>query len=506
MLTAVRDNLSCFKISCHKLPCKWLPWHWLPCCQRVKKLPPLVVWDDVARTSPVKPKATWWRSSLSEWSVFDFFCLLTGQYISTDTTEKKRPWKSLVKRVPSLVGSILFVCQVFLYLSLAVGDGRAGDLSSYEHTKFIKAITFGSLAAFLFSYGPMICLLLVPVSGILCSLKCEQSKYQKGGFWKPCCDTHHKAFKTGALSLFEDTNAFPKLTSIQTTYFLTNHFLIHIFLFGSFIFSVAYAFSVLHCWSDTLNFLRIIIYSISQLCAVQSCFVFSKIVYKVTNRLEKLATKMNQANFTEQHKMNAVSRMNDPVLRQLVQKGNQEMVDRGRYYWLQTLDNDFIRQVRAPLSLLKVWFVFHISSYALTTILLSAYVLQTIVWFKETTSWFLFFLFFFTLVQVYLFLYPLFRAIAIGAARTKLIKTVSQKQWRNVPYSFHSDFIVYLKTRDFPFKAIFVVQYFSVITPRLLFYFSYLFSYVVVAWRRLVKNLFTFVRYMLFCLLDHCVW
>ena len=52
---------------------------------------------------------------------------------------------------------------------------------------------------------------------------------------------------------------------------------------------------------------------------------------------------------------------------------------RGQYYWLKEIDQDFSRTVKPTLHLFGYWFVFHWIMYALTTILLSAVIVEIII-------------------------------------------------------------------------------------------------------------------------------
>ena len=144
-------------------------------------------------------------------------------------------------------------------------------------------------------------------------------------------------------------------------------------------------------------------------------------------------------------------------------------VDRGRYLWLQKTDQIFIEQVKPMLKMFGIWFVSHWTSYALTTVLLSTFIVENIIEViqynfnsagsflpngeADTKAPYVFYVVFFTLVHAYLFLYPCFRAAAIGTARVKLISTISKKQWTNIPLSIQSNFVQYLTSHNFAFRV-----------------------------------------------------
>ena len=115
---------------------------------------------------------------------------------------------------------------------------------------------------------------------------------------KGCCTVYKKVFKNGALTPYDDADKSTKLSAVETCCFFTNYVIVFVLFFCSFI-SVVYADSVYNqddCWIHALNFVRIVLHLSSQFCAIQICFIFSKIVYNVPTKLNKLAEQMdNQA-------------------------------------------------------------------------------------------------------------------------------------------------------------------------------------------------------------------
>ena len=152
----------------------------------------------------------------------------------------------------------------------------------------------------------------------------------------------------------------------------------------------------------------------------------------------------------------------------LFRSNDKEKIDRARFYWLQEMDKKFIQQVKPTLNLLGVWFLVHWVMYALTTVLLTAFVLQNVLDIarnriksmmdhlmpiSDIDLPYLFYLVFFTLVHAYLFLYPCFRAASIAAVRTKFINKIYDKHWNNFPIGMQNNFINYLKTQEFAFRV-----------------------------------------------------
>ena len=163
------------------------------------------------------------------------------------------------------------------------------------------------------------------------------------------------------------------------------------------------------CWISKLNIAKIVLHFSVGFCTIHSCFIFSKIVYKVTNKLNKLAVDMDQVDFAGE---NAIQQLgNNGIINELFQSNDKEKVDRGRYFWLQKMDRDFIQEVKPTLDLLGVWFIIHWVMYGLTTVLLTAFILQDIAQngiqsmdhlLPKNLEWpYLFYLFFFTVFHTY---------------------------------------------------------------------------------------------------------
>ena len=54
-------------------------------------------------------------------------------------------------------------------------------------------------------------------------------------------------------------------------------------------------------------------------------------------------------------------------------------IERARFYWLQKIDQDFMKQVKPTLHLFGKWFIVHWTLFALTTVLLTAFIVQIII-------------------------------------------------------------------------------------------------------------------------------
>ena len=326
------------------------------------------------------------------WCIYLLFCFLAGQYINFKTTKR---WYQLF----SFFGYVWFVVQLFVCLSYVGAVGTIEGLRileglriynySYfinitvnntfnetiecllpdEHWKFSTAVTVSSIAAFL-SYVLMTMLVLIPVDISRC---CRDEFCSSGCCPDQCCCSIiacircKEALRHDSLSLYEDEDESSKMDTEQKIYFFINYLIVLLFFTVSFSFSIVYAVSDTtydrgygygYCRYDSLYLAMIVLQLISQFCAIQSCFIFSKIVYVISNKLVRLDTKMKQ------------------VYRN----------DRECYKRLLKVDQDFIDQVKYILHLLGIWFIFHWTLYALTTVLLSALLLKLSSMFLNMTS------------------------------------------------------------------------------------------------------------------------
>ena len=462
------------------------------------------------------------KESLSKWSLFYVLCFLSGQYINFEILNNRSPLQSSCKKIFSVIALIPFIGQIVVcigYVGTAIAvegvtianvsynDSSTGNGSNIctlpqEHWKFTTAITISTIAAFS-SYSLMTFFVLIPVNGCCC---CNDD----------CCTAYRKALRDSALSPYNDDDKYSNLSNEQTNHFLANYLVVLGLFICSFISSFVYAYSVYkkrYCWMNALYLAMIVLHLFSQLCAIQSCFIFSKIIYKVTNKLENLVEEMDHVNISrpinadsemrtklsslvrnendEQSKTELqniltllqsddkevveVENENDEqsnklqCILSLLQSDDKEKVDRGRYHWLQKMDQNIIKQVKPILKLFGYWFIFHWTFFALTTMLLCAFLVEIIIQVIEynfnsvdhflpkfevgTNAAYVLYVIFFTLVHAYLFLYPCFRAAAIATARSKMIYDISKKQWTKVPLSIQSNFVQYLTSENFAFRV-----------------------------------------------------
>ena len=454
------------------------------------------------------------KKSLSKWNLFYFFWLLSGQYINFSKGCSYRTCSSTL-------GLSLFIGHSFVYIvyagiTLTVEVSRIANLSfvmdksstnnesetiictlPQEHWKFTTAIIFSTFSAF-FSYVIITIFILFPlicrdkpdckhwckpdecITGKCANkdqckkkncdnectpdkckcvhCKCDMCKYEP---IEGCCTTYKKARKYGTLSPYDDDD---ELSTKDKCCFFTNYIVIMLALFfcgiGTSAAYIKFVYHQTYCKINILSITMTVLHLNSQFCAIQSCFIFSKIVYVVTNRLNKLDTKMDCVDYENLNEHDGIEMM---CKEEFLKKEN------GQYYWLREIDKVFIKEVKPTLDLLGVWFIFHWIAYAITTMLLSAFIVQVIIDVIRygshsvgnmmptaepgITASYVCYVVIFTLVHAYLFLYPCFRAAAIGTARAKMIGKLTNKNWYKFPLDDQLNFIQYLKTQKFSFRV-----------------------------------------------------
>ena len=322
-----------------------------------------------------------------------YFCLLSGQYINFSN-------ECSCETCFSTVGFFFFIWHSVVYVTyavttLAVEFSRIASSSNVintssienetivcalpqEHWKFTTANTFSTFSAF-FSYIIITIFILFPSNWMSLCCQCDSNAGQDGDDEDDedhCCTTYRRAHKNGTLSPYDDDD---KLSTKHKCYFYTNYVVIMLALpIGCIATSAAYIIYFYHqtdCWINALSVTMTVLHLNSQFCAIQSCFIFSKIVYKVTNRLKILAKKIGEAanNMTSadcQHipssaqtscQLTSASTARDactqtiPVLSCAVPcLLCKEKADREVYHELQKIDQEFIREVKPTLDLFGV--------------------------------------------------------------------------------------------------------------------------------------------------------
>ena len=160
----------------------------------------------------------------------------------------------------------------------------------------------------------------------------------------------------------------------------------------------------------------------SQYCAIISCFLFSKVAYAVTlhchNQLEKYQRIIDQ-NLPE----------NETLRR------------------LEEMDTEYVDLCNESMKPYRFWFAVHWFMYAITAFMSVAYLVDTVIEYKQhfTQNYhylIILYVLLFTLEHTVLFMYPCFRAASILEARNTLIYRVTKQQW---PPVIKSRFLQFMK-------------------------------------------------------------
>ena len=216
---------------------------------------------------------------------------------------------------------------------------------------------------------------------------------------------------------------------------------------------------------------------ISQLCAILSCFIFSKLAYSVGNVCVTDLPKW----------YNQVDR--DENIQSLVDNGQitQEDVDTNSpLHLLKAIANWYGRMLHTTLHPFGTWFAVHWVLYTITAFMSISYLAETIIlelYGQDSADkkchgehnlpcqLKLSYIFFFALDHCILFLYPCFRAASVTTAYASMIKKVSRAEWTTITSDDKEKFINYLKIKDCTFKISilcaklsfgFYVAYFSI--------------------------------------------
>ena len=300
---------------------------------------------------------------------------------------------------------------------------------------------------------------------------------------KICCTTLRKLNKGAFLSAFEYKDAKDQPTGAQAFFFYFNYFSsLAIWSFYTFA-SIYYATLVeikSQCTINVLNLTWYIVHAYFHFIAIHICFIFSKVIYIATNKLEQISESLDKVNQEPskfeisnelKYEMSEENQNDLEALKALVKSGDNDKRDKGQYYLLQIIYQSFVEKVKPTLNLLGYWFIAHWLLHALTTVLLSAVIIEMIMDFfrykvtKENDEmlngedgvlliiFHLVYIFFFALEHTYLFVYPCFRAASIAAARVKLINKIFKKRWDHISLNVNTRFIQYLTSHDFAFKV-----------------------------------------------------
>ena len=442
-------------------------------------------------------------------SLFYVFCFFSGQYMCDEVqnhANESTKWSTFLM----VTGFMVFVGQSCAYLvhitfnvllevcrvqnvsyctPSYIENGRFNCTLTHAYWKFIASILTSTFAASA-SYFLMTVLILIPVYS--CCRRCCNAPSRCCNALNRCCNALGR-YGESFCPFHDGDHRSIALTSEQATYFYFNYVLNLLLLLLCGLVSLSYGSLGAEkkpCLIVAIDLASLVLYLISQFCSIQSVFIFSRIVYIITGQLTQLMEKLDRVNVAKEILVQGTNGLEPYMCFEDTDIENLLQIDEnmGRYYLLQNIDREFIKRVKLILDLLGIWFLFHWILNALTTVLLSAIILELVVnplQYKPLDNvvpvedagrkaLFIFFMLFFTLVHTYQFIYPCFRAASINSVRGKLIRDVSKKNWKHIPIPVKDSFINYLKLENFSFKV-------PIFCARLSFNFNWAFVSLFIA-------------------------
>ncbi len=364
------------------------------------------------------------------------------------------------------------------------------------------AIIFSAAFSAFVSYYMMVFLVLLPLySKVFCC--CFHRDNGLPSWMKVICTTWDLPFKRHEDILLPFCDKHPKkekqstaLDGSQKMFFLS-YFIVNILIFGS---SLGVFIKILHdnlSKSDTkteidINESGLMFQFISQFCAIQSCFIFSKIAYGVSNKQHKLVEQLKQLDLSTTDFRTILGLATDDInwsqndqvpvdvkdLKEFFSKTREIFfnnifgdgdnppapdefyTERAHLAILKRIDFDFIKNIKASLTPYSHWFTVHWFLYTLTTFMSIAFIVETYTpdsnkssWHSDSEKvWIFSYIVLFCLTHAFLFIYPCFCAAMITASRSKAIKHLASHEWKHLSISVQNSFLYYLKSENFGFK------------------------------------------------------
>ena len=450
--------------------------------------------------------------------IFTFFCYLCGLFF-TDQNKMSKIAKGCVAIQPIVFLAWLVVCLIHVLIAFGlkycrIFNSHCSFMKSenctlpYEYWKVTTAVTLSAVAASV-SYVLMTLFILIPATR--CQKSCKLDK--KKVCHQVCCYTLRKLFDNDGtfLSPFEGKDSKDQPTGAQTVCFYLNYMFSLLVLVIYTVVSLVYAILVLSrfsCAINILNFFWYIFHAGFHLCAIHSCFIFSKVIYIATNKLEQISNDLCKFDvdvaalvekdakaadvflkkcitedienwFKSEDKKKVKSedkkKLKSEDLKKWLKSNSKDIKEKGQYYLFQSTYRSVVEKVKPTLNLLGYWFIAHWLLHALTTVLLSSVIIELVVnllQYKATKAdemididdgglkfLYVTYLVFFALEHAFLFFYPCFRASSIASTHMKLVKEVLNKQWEYVSLSVITKFVQYLTSQNFAFKvSVFCVE------------------------------------------------
>ena len=461
--------------------------------------------------------------------LYYFFCLVTGQ-LQLDAAKKvDTRWKFGLLFINALsflfmlivsgvnIGSLAFDLAVIIYcpyrycgyisvpyITRLINTSEALNVSNtslinavqpinltifddWQKTVFTTATVSGTI-----SYLFMIYVLNHQYNCFKC---CGSLKKKISGMWQSCGEVPKFNFDPeGTIAVVrspfhddkkttENSNESTRLQPKQATYFLII-FILNILVYAG---NVTLLFVIFrrnvdrrYKTREIINGLGLAAQVASQLCAVISCFIFSKLAYSVSTTcrhdLLTLYRKVNEASREleearrEHNDNNIVMNINLPSIQWLRERRyiiDSDIDKKNNLHLLKAIANWYTRLVHSTLHPFGTWFAVHWVLYTVSAFMSISYLAETIIlelYGKERPDvqchgehsfpcrLKLAYTFLFTINHCILFLYPCFRAASVTTAYSSMIKLVSKDTWANISLDDKEKFINYLKVQDCTFK------------------------------------------------------
>lgn len=326
----------------------------------------------------------------------------------------------------------------------------------WQKTVFTTATLSGTV-----SYLFMIFVLYSQYS-VFTDCVCDKVKTCTRNFWESCGEKPCNETSTGILkSPFKDNDndEASRLSPKQACYFVM------IFTFNAFIYggNVVLLFVIFQRGInkrqkgiEITDAIGLTSQFVSQLCAIFSCFIFSKVAYSIGSTCVDTLPDLFKNVGGQEHQVlinhgftvpNDASENPLPLLKAIA-----------KWY------NDMLNRTLKPFG---TWFAVHWVLYTLTAFMSISYVAETIILelygtesadkkchgeTKLSCRLKLAYVFLFAIEHCILFLYPCFRAASVTTAYTSMIKRVSNDEWVHISADIKEKFLNYLKIQDCTFK------------------------------------------------------
>ena len=314
--------------------------------------------------------------------------------------------------------------------------------------------------------------------GILRKLVVKPFKKGVEAIWNYCGENPKPLSAGVLLSPFKDSNenTATTLSPKQSFYFMTI-FIMNILLYGG---NVVLLFVIYHKTivksqniidkkQQQMDVFGLAFQFASQLCAIISCFVFSKVAYRV----KSICTQNLPELFERVDKATNISGANENIIflkeKEYITDAdiNKYQGPGSRLYLLKVILKWYDRMLHTTLYPFGTWFAVHWILFSITAFMSISYLAEMIIlelYGQEAPDrkchgepstgcrLRLAYVFLFALEHCILFIYPCFRAASVTTAYTTMIKKVSNAEWVRITLDEKEKFIDYLKIQDCTFK------------------------------------------------------